>query len=54
LLPSGTRTAPGSSTTCGRERAEAEYRMLLDDAGFTLARVIPTPSPLSIVEAVPR
>lgn len=36
----------------GIERTEEEYRQLLADAGFTLTRVIPTKSPLSIVEAV--
>ncbi len=37
----------------GRERTEEEYRMLLDEAGFTLARVVPTASPVSVVEAIP-
>jgi SAM-dependent methyltransferase len=41
-------------TDGGRERAEEEFRMLLDEAGFTLARFIPTASPLSVVEAIPR
>jgi ubiquinone/menaquinone biosynthesis C-methylase UbiE len=39
--------APG-----GRERTEAEYRKLLAEAGFKLTRIIPTKSPMSIVEAV--
>jgi hypothetical protein len=34
------------------ERTEAEYRALLA-AGFTLARIIPTQTPLSIIEGVP-
>jgi len=38
--------------TGGRERTEAEYRALLSRAGFRLTRVVPTRSPLSIVEAV--
>ena len=38
--------------TGGRERTEAEYRELLDAAGFRLVRVLPTPSPLSVLEAV--
>lgn len=38
--------------TGGRERTPAEYAALLEAAGFRLARVIPTPSPYSIVEAV--
>ncbi|QUR69588.1 hydroxyneurosporene methyltransferase [Mycobacterium spongiae] len=34
-----------------RERTEADFRKLLAQAGLRLARVIPTASPLSIVEA---
>jgi hypothetical protein len=37
----------------GRERTAAEYDTLFRDAGFKLARVIPTPLGPSIVEAVP-
>ena len=37
----------------GRERTEQEYRDLLRAAGFELTRVVPTASPLSIVEALP-
>ena len=37
----------------GQERTEAEYRALLAAAGFTLARVIPTGTRLSIVEGAP-
>lgn len=37
----------------GRERTAAEYQNLLQDAGFQLTRVIPTASPLSLVEAAP-
>ncbi|KWX61783.1 methyltransferase [Mycobacterium sp. NAZ190054] len=37
----------------GRERTAAEYSKLLSEAGFRMTRVIPTASPLSIVEAVP-
>jgi len=36
----------------GRERTEAEFRSLFEKAGFTLRRVIPTASPLSVLEAV--
>ncbi len=35
----------------GVERTEEEYRELLGQSGFALKRVIPTKSPLSIVEA---
>jgi hypothetical protein len=36
----------------GKERTESEFRSLLEASGFALSRVIPTPSPISIVEAV--
>jgi hypothetical protein len=35
----------------GRERSESEFRSLFTSAGFELTRVIPTRSPLSIIEA---
>jgi len=35
----------------GKERSEDEYRELLATAGFTLDRVVATPSPFSILEA---
>jgi len=35
----------------GRERTAAEYRTLLQDAGFQMTRIIPTASPFSLVEA---
>src|SRR6266545_2433606 len=38
----------------GRERTEEEYRRLLDQAGFDIARTVATASPLSVIEAVPR
>jgi hypothetical protein len=37
----------------GQERTDVEYGALLAAAGFRLARVIPTPSPVSLVEATP-
>ncbi|MDF5709087.1 MAG: methyltransferase [Nostoc sp. S4] len=37
--------------TGGRERTEKEYQVLLLHAGFQLTQVIPTPSPISIIEA---
>ena len=37
----------------GCERTEAEYRDLLARAGFRLTRVVPTASPVSVIEAVP-
>jgi hypothetical protein len=36
----------------GKERTQAELRVLLAEAGLTLSRVVPTPTPLTIVEAV--
>ena len=39
--------------TGGMERTEEEYADLLDRAGFRLTRVIPTASPVSVIEAVP-
>lgn len=41
-------------TPSGRERTEAEFRALYEAAGFRLTRVIPTASPLSIIEGVPK
>jgi hypothetical protein len=37
----------------GRERTEPEFRALFAAAGLRLTRVLPTPSPLSIVEGMP-
>jgi hypothetical protein len=37
----------------GMERSEEEYADLLRRAGFRLTRVIPTASPVSVIEAVP-
>lgn len=39
--------------TGGRERTEEDYDALLDEAGFELERVVPTDSPVSVVEASP-
>jgi len=38
----------------GRERTEAEFRALLSKADFELSRIVPTPSPVSILECSPR
>src|SRR3954463_14562075 len=40
--------------TGGRERTEAEYRSLLEAAGFALTRVTVTPLELAVLEAAPR
>ncbi len=39
--------------TGGRERTEDEYTALLQAAGFSLTKTIPTASPLSIIEGTP-
>jgi len=39
--------------TGGRERTEAEYRALLASAGLELARIIPTLTPVTVMEAMP-
>jgi len=36
----------------GRERTEAAYAALFERAGFRLARVVATKSPMSVIEAV--
>jgi hypothetical protein len=60
VLPSGNAPHPGKMLDMmmlvgpgGRERTEAEYRTLLAQAGFKLTRVVPTETPVSVVEAVP-
>lgn len=61
VLPAGDIPHPGKMLDMtmltipgGEERTEAEYRTLLDKAGFELMRVIPTASLTGIVEAMPR
>ena len=60
VLPPGNTPSSGKLAdlammvwTGGRERTEAEYRALPAAAGFALTRVVPTRSPLSVVEAAP-
>jgi hypothetical protein len=60
VLPAGDVPHPGKMLDMvmmvlpgGQERTEAEYAGLLSKAGFSLTRVIPTASAVSIVEAVP-
>jgi hypothetical protein len=38
----------------GRERTEDGYRTLLDSAGFTVDRIVPTPTPFSFIESTLR
>jgi hypothetical protein len=60
VLPAGDIPHPGKMTDIimltipgGQERTEAEYSQLLKKAGFKLARIVPTASAASIVEALP-
>lgn len=62
VLPSANAPAPSKFgdlnmlvlTAGGRERTEAEFRSLLDRAGFTLSRILPTSTEVSIIEAIPQ
>jgi SAM-dependent methyltransferase len=38
----------------GRERTSAEFRVLLDAAGYKMNRIIPTLAPQSLIEATPK
>lgn len=59
VLPAGDKPHPGKMFDMvmlvlpgGQERTEAEYADLLSKAGFSLTRVVPTASAVSVVEAV--
>jgi hypothetical protein len=59
VLPSGDEPHPGKMLDLmmlvgpgGRERTVPEYSALLEKAGFRLAKVVPTASAVSVVEAV--
>jgi hypothetical protein len=59
VLPGGNEPHPGKMLDLmmllgpgGQERTEQEYRTLLDKAKLRLTRVVPTASPVSVVEAV--
>ena len=58
VIPPGNDFHPGKVLdmymllfTGGQERTESEYAALLGKAGLTLTRVVPTASPVSVVEA---
>jgi O-methyltransferase domain/Dimerisation domain len=58
VLPAGDTPHPGKMLDMmmlvgpgGQERTEQEYGTLLDKAGLRLTRVVPTESPVSVVEA---
>jgi C-methyltransferase len=60
VLPEGNVPHPAKMTDLeklltvgGRERTERDHRALLAQAGFELVRVVPTRSPVSVLEAVP-
>jgi hypothetical protein len=60
VLPESSEFHPGKLldvvmlvATGGRERTAPEYGELLAKAGFEMTRVVPTPSPVSVVEARP-
>ena len=60
VLPDGAEPHPGKildvvmlAVPGGRERTAAEYAELLAPAGLRVERVVPTASPVSVVEAVP-
>ena len=57
VLPAGDTPHPGKIFDMmmlvgpgGRERTEQEYNTLLGKAGLRLTRVVPTESPVSVVE----
>jgi hypothetical protein len=61
VIPTGDEPHPGKfldfimlTLLGGQERTEEEYKSLLHKAGFRLNIVVPTGSPLSIIEGVPR
>lgn len=61
LVPEGNQPSPAKFIdiemmvmTGGKERTEAEFGKLFETAGFELNRVITTPSPMVILEAVPK
>jgi hypothetical protein len=59
VVPAGNEPGPAKLvdmqmivTTGGKERSEAEFRELLSSARLKLTRVLPTMSPMSVIEAV--
>ena len=60
VIPPGDTPSPGKFGDLqmmlipgGQERTEAEYRALFEAAGFRLTRIVPTRSPLSVIEGKP-
>jgi hypothetical protein len=61
VIPAGDEPHPGKlvdfvmlTALGGQERTAEEYDRLLDEAGFRLKRIVPTASPMSIVEGTLR
>jgi hypothetical protein len=61
VLPEGNAPHPGKmldmvmlTVAGGEERNSSQYEALLNEAGFRMTRVVPTASPVSLVEAVRR
>jgi hypothetical protein len=59
VIPTGNEPHPGKTLDIllmtslpGKERTEAEFRKIFEEAGLSMTRVIPTSTPLSIVEGV--
>jgi hypothetical protein len=57
VVPEGNEPSPSKIldiqmlvTEGGKERTEDEYRKLLEASDFRLTRIIPTRSPLSVIE----
>ena len=61
VIPPGNTPHPGKlldinmlvMLTGGRERTEAEFRELLNSAGFNLGRIVPTAGDVSVIEGKP-
>ena len=60
VLPAGNTPHPGKLLDIamlvmpgGQERTAEQFGALLAKAGFRLARVVPTPTAVSVVEAIP-
>ncbi|MBA4121174.1 MAG: hypothetical protein H0X72_01750 [Acidobacteria bacterium] len=57
VVPEGNEPSPSKILdiqmlvcTGGKERTEDEFRRLLESSGFRLTRIIPTKSPVSVIE----
>jgi hypothetical protein len=60
VIPAGDTLHPGKfedfvmlTGLGGQERTEEEYAHLLVEAGFRLNRIVPTDSPMNVIEAIP-